>query len=83
MYLDDDNMLASPVAVREMMSAIETEDDMILWVSKLGRRTPSPKNFGKTQVVRGDIDASGFQPATKIKFSKESLLGTIANFFLL
>jgi hypothetical protein len=60
MYLDDDNMLASPTSVRDMLSAIENENDMILWYAQLGRRTPSAKNFGKPYVVRGDVDASGF-----------------------
>lgn len=59
LYLDDDNLLTSPSSISHAMAHVESEDDLILWRSMLGRVTPSDENFGK-RLVHGDVDTAMF-----------------------
>ena len=60
MYLDDDDKFMSETSVREIMSEIDHDDQLLLWRVKIGKIiVPCDEYFGRT-IKQGHISGIGF-----------------------
>lgn len=65
MGLDDDDCFIEISAIKQVLSKIESEDDLLLWKVKFGDVTiPSEETFGKN-IVPKDISGIGFMCHSK------------------
>jgi lipopolysaccharide biosynthesis glycosyltransferase len=56
-FLDDDNLFQDPFSLTELLAHVQSEDEVVVFRSQLGRLTPADVNFGK-RIERGDFDSS-------------------------
>jgi lipopolysaccharide biosynthesis glycosyltransferase len=56
-YLDDDNLFYDPFALSELLAHVQSDDELVVFRSQLGRLTPADVNFGN-RIQRGDFDSS-------------------------
>lgn len=58
--LDDDDCFESPTAIEEIVSAMKSEDDLVLWrIFAMGKKIPSDQNFRSNPIAK-DISGISF-----------------------